>query len=64
LAGPEDYVAEADELLDDLHTLDYYVLSFSHTSYFANSTAKGIEKRLANPVSKRYEESLKAKLSM
>jgi hypothetical protein len=64
LAGPEGYVAEADELLDDLHTLFYYTLSFSRTPYFSNTTIEIIEKRLAEPVSKSYEEALNAKLSM
>jgi hypothetical protein len=64
LAGPRGYAAEANELLADLHTLDYYILSFSRTPYFSNSTIESIEKRLANSVSKRYEEALRAKLSM
>jgi hypothetical protein len=57
-------VAEADRLLNYLHTLDYYTISFSHTSALSEKTAMYINKYLAGPVSERYKEALKAKLAM
>lgn len=63
LAGPEEYVNEADELLTELHKLDYYVLCFFGNPYFSTKTVDGIKERLARPISKRYGEALKSKLA-
>ncbi len=64
LRSPHGPAAEADELLDELHTLDYYTLSFSGIPVLEADTIRSVKERLAKPISKRYEEALTFKLNL
>lgn len=64
LSAPEPYLQEAEDLLDELHDLDYFTLSFAHAPKIAELTMKKCEQRLAEATSPRYKEVLETKLAV
>jgi len=64
LSGPEPYVKEADDLLDKLHNMDLYALSYAHHPAISAKATLAIEKRLAEANTIQYKEALANKLKM
>jgi hypothetical protein len=64
LSAPEQYLQEATDLLDELHDLDYFTLSFAHAPMIAETTMKSCEQRLAKATSQRYIDVLEPKLAV
>jgi hypothetical protein len=65
LKGPLSYRARTKELLQEIHLLDYYILTFSRSPMIAENTMNGVKKRLEMPgISKAYHDALKFKLRL
>jgi hypothetical protein len=63
LLAPESHLQEANSLLHELHSLNYFPLSFAHAPMVAEATMKSCEKRIEEASSPLYREALEAKLT-
>jgi hypothetical protein len=64
LSAPVPHLQEAEDLLDELHDLDYFTLSFAHVPIIPETTMKSCEQRLAAATSQRHREALEAKMAV
>ena len=64
LAPPEEHSHEGEKLLEELHDLDYFTLSFAHAPTVPISTMAACEKALANATSGEHRKVLEKKLEV
>jgi hypothetical protein len=65
LQGPQSHRKRTEELLRELHTLDYYSLSFSRTPLMGKYIMNTVRERLAMPeISQAYRDALNFKLHL
>lgn len=61
---PVSHNEQITKLLNDLHALNYFSLSFSGREYVAEGLKQSVIKRLAGEVSPRYRDALTFKLGV
>ncbi|KAI9707886.1 MAG: hypothetical protein M1820_004492 [Bogoriella megaspora] len=62
LSAPEQYLQEAEDLLEKLHGLDFFPLSFGHTPGVADHEISFCEQQIKQNTSQRHIKLLEAKL--
>ncbi|KAJ5610599.1 hypothetical protein N7510_007318 [Penicillium lagena] len=61
---PASHKEQITKLLNDLHALNYFSLSFPGREYVAEGLKQSVSKRLATEVSPRYRDALTFKLGV
>ena len=61
---PESHKQQITGLLSELHSLNYFSLSFPGRENVAQGLKAAVQKRLAIEISDRYREALKFKMGM